>query len=550
MYYSNKFASGALNKSEKDDFDNMSLLQEDDFCITPPDCIIYKGKLPWGTGDRFPTDSIMERANIYKTFDALYNNNFNGIYDNVIGINEFLQNPITNRPVQNINANLPDYHNMTTMWLNFLTANAPRVTVKNGEDNTGGLDSIISASNFGEVLRKILRDTLFLHGNCVCRVDRQDGANSRIVLMPTKCWQPLMNEVEPTIIDVNVFFNIFGNKDGDFIEFISYFEDGAIKKELFRYNKASKTIGDFVSEEIGEAYGGLGVSPIVVFSGDTLNNSVFGIPICKYWDSAVSGVMHSYNTLGIMAERLKEIMRCMPASATTTDEKSGCTVSAMHGALSYDGTEGAELVAQAGYKTPTVPFSDALEYYNATSKRLSRDTFIPFAFLDPDSSIARGAYSAKALKTMTWTTEQYAQSMIVMVKDTFRMLVYKLYLSMGIDLSIDSISVVFEPGVRDEETLLNIVAKRSGDAVTMSRKEAIGLLDNVDSFVAENKARELEGLEPKPSADVISETDSGDASVVSSIAPTTVDGELVDNSENVINDDPDKTYIAGGESIG
>ena len=137
VFFSNGKANASINSNNglDDSLNNMTLLQEDDFCITPSDCIIWEGYLPWDTGDKFPTEDIEERASIYKTYNALYNNDFKGIYDNVVGINDYLQNPLTNMPVFQLTSNLPDYHTMVTMWQNFTTSNPPKVNIIDVENS-------------------------------------------------------------------------------------------------------------------------------------------------------------------------------------------------------------------------------------------------------------------------------------------------------------------------------------------------------------------------------------------------------------------------------
>ena len=81
-------------------FSNIRYLVEDNFSVVPENTIIWEGELPFKEGDEFPTKFIQERANIFKTNEALYKcEAYDQIFDTIVNFNDYMRDAVTNYPI-------------------------------------------------------------------------------------------------------------------------------------------------------------------------------------------------------------------------------------------------------------------------------------------------------------------------------------------------------------------------------------------------------------------------------------------------------------------
>ena len=480
-------------------YSNLKMLDEKDFNITPPGLYIWPGEFPFKRGDTFPTDEIKTRASEYLTNKMLYKNKFNNIMDNVFSWADYWQNPVTNSPNMAIIADLPDFNTTTESWVELIAAKPPRLIsaiedtsnarYSEANDNIAHLANVVQNSNFAIELQDIIRCAYCMFGNKVVRVNKLENGAVNIVNMPLKCWIPWVNNADITSIEVNMFFSIFENGDGNKVcQFICYYENGTIEKRTFAWS--NDTLGDEIGEvETTKAFDGSDISPIVVFTGDRSEGAIFGNSQFKYWDASISFAIRAYEALGVLIEQMKEIYRVLPDGTTRTDEDSGITYQVNTGSIAYK-SENAPEVKIAKVQ---LQLDQALSTYDMALKRVAKDTGLPLSYFD--ESVLKGRISADALRTSMFRSELKAEKIISLFKNDSKKLIVRIAKAIGIDINISDFELGFKTGfINDEELQMKIIQARSGNAVTMSVADAIAAYDEISPVQAKKKADELAGI--------------------------------------------------------
>lgn len=493
-------------------YSNINILDENDFNITPPNMYIWRGEFPYKTGDVFPPDEVKQRASRYLTYKNLYFNKFDEIMDNVFSWSDYWQNPITNYPNMAIIADLPDYQVATESWVELISARPPRIlsSDKTKDDvNIGYLSSVVNNSNFATEIQDIIRCAYCVFGNKIVRVNKLANGSVNLINMPTKCWIPWVNENDISTIEVNMFFNIFTSDTGDKLcQFICYYEDGKITKHTF------KMYGDRLGEQVGEVEEAKAfdsdISPIIVFTGDRTDGSVFGLSQYPYWDASISFAIRSYEALGVLTEQLKEIYRVLPDGVTRTDEDSGITYQTNTGAIVYKGETmpGVELVKAK------LELDQAINTYTTALKRVAKDTGLPISYFD--ETYLGGKVSADALRTSMFRSELKAEKIISLFKNDIKRLIIRIAKAVGIELDIGDFELSFNTGfINDKELQMKIIQARTGNAITMSIADAIAAYDEISASQAKVKADVLEGkpVEDYDNRTIENSTSGGDSTV-------------------------------------
>lgn len=494
-------------------YTNVNLLEESDFNITPPNIYIWRGVFPYKSGDIFPPDEVRQRAGRYLTYKNLYDNKFDGIMDNVFSWSDYMQNPITNFPNMAIIADLPDYQVAAESWVELISAKPPRILSSDSSKsayNINYLSSVLVNSNFATEVQDIIRCAYCIFGNKVLRVNKLDNGSVNLINMPIKCWIPWVNENDITTIEVNMFFNIFTNLDGHKLcQFISYYENGLIEKRTFEMR--GDRLGELVGEvETARAFDNADISPIIVFTGDRVNGNIYGLSQFPYWDASISFGIRAYEALGVLVEQLKEVYRVLPDGVTRTDEDSGITYQSNTGAIVYKGENapGVSLVKAQ------IALDQGINAYITALKRIAKDTGLPISYFD--ETYLGGKISADALRTSMFRSELKAEKIISLFKNDIKRLIVRIAKAVNIDIDVGDFELNFSTGfVNDKELQMKIIQARSGNAITMSRADAIAAYDEISTSQALIKAEALEGKQVDEADDRhIENTTSGGESTV------------------------------------
>ena len=486
-----------INTSLGKRFSNIQLLEETDFNINPPDIDIWTGEFPFKTGDKFPRDIDIQRANRYKTNLALYKNIFNGVYDKVFSWMDYTMNPITNYPNLAVVADLPDFQLNTEAWVELIASNNLIIEPGNtkGDDEYKkkmySLSDITSNCNVLETWQDIIRAGYAMYGNKVVKVTKLSNGNARFEDMPLKCWIPFVNEDATSVIEVNVFFSIVKTDQGQIIEFISYHENGKIEKRTFRYY--GNSIGEQLGEtEITEAFDGAGISPITVFTGDRQGNEIIGVDQYRYWDAAIAYMIRTLEAICVLVEQLKEIVRVLPDGATNTDEASGITYVYNTGALVYKGDE---KIAKdmAAYLKAQVDLKNAIDAYKEALNLVSRATGLPLSYFDTKELGSQ--VSAKALEASMVRSRIKAKKIFGYFEKDLKLALCKLALAYGIKVSPDEFSIRNNDNFRfDYEAISKVIQARCNNKETMTQAQAIREYDGVSLQLAQERADEINGI--------------------------------------------------------
>lgn len=468
---------------------NINIQYEDDFTALEDGVYVWNDEeFYFKTGDTFPDYFTQQRANMYKTADELYKTNLDDTYANVFSWNDMLMDIITNQQIQVLANRLPYYKICTEAWVDLLAGKAPRV---DGDDRgkITRLSDILSNSNFAEAYRSVIRGAQIMYGNKVFRVTKLGNGRVKAVDVPTKCWIPFVSENDLSTIQVNVEFRITRISSVEYCcEFICYHETGKKEKYKFDYDPVNKVLGELVShEELDNPLGD--ISPIVVFTGDSLNGNIYGLGKYTDWDASIASCIRAYETVMQMDERCKEIARIYPKGATQTDDDTGVTRVQRFGVIAYDDTEH---VPEVKFVVPEVNMEQALRAYETTLERLAIDTGLANTFFNIKE--IKSGVSGESLKTSMFRTERRSMSIKTNLGLALKELVYKMGVATGLDLTINDFSVVSYDGfVQNLKEQNEIITGRLANG-TLSPEEAIMQYDDVPKSIASDKVKTLNGL--------------------------------------------------------
>ena len=458
----------------KDNNANYSELTETNFSIFNDSDCIWQDSFPYSVGDTFPTENIQKRADRYKTNKYLYGCKYDKVYPNLINFSDVWKKPLSNLPILQLLPNLPDYREITETNVDLLAAKQPKI---DGDFEVDKLNRVLLGSNFTSACQDIIRNCI-RYGNDVKRLYFTSNG-LKIVDMPVKCWEPWVNENDSTEIECNLFYNIFEQNGVKYVEFISYLKDGTVEKRKFLYLNGK--LGDLIEESIDKPFD---ISPIIVFTGYSLDGSVIGEDLYQYWEASIAASIRAFGVILQLLERTKDITKIMPASATQRDETSGATYDNGSDTILYEDLSNPVKVE---YVSPTLMINEAISIYELSLKRLSRDTSLSFSMYDT-KELGSNA-SGKSLKMSMYKTELRATTFKTSIIRTLKELIYKIALFYGIEIDFSDFTVTWESGfIQDDEELTNIVNMRNGGIPTLSLEDSIAILDDLTPSEAKKKA--------------------------------------------------------------
>lgn len=503
--------------------------------MTPDNVEIWRGEFPLGKGDKIP-EHVLKRANEYLTNVSLYKNEFEGILDYVFSWSDMARENTSTQSNFAIIATLPNFYIITESKVDLLAAKIPRIDAASDDkalnQKITETSSIVVNSNLHQTWQDVIRSAYSMFGNKIVRVSKLGDGGLKVVDMPLKCWIPFVNEEDTSTIEVNCFFNIYSVKQKNYIEFILYYETGKIQKYTFEYigDGGNGALGEQVGEiEEDEAFNGAGVSPIVVFRGDCQGNGLFGESQYKYWSAAISNCIRSYEAIGILVERAKEVIRVLPEGAGRTNPDTDITYMEDSGRILYKGTEAPQvsIVMAAELKGA---MDSAIEAYKQSLNRLCMDTGLPITYFDPRE--LGSTISGKSLKASMFRSELQATRVTSNFEYDLKRLIVKMALAENIEISINDFNIIIESGfVQDDEEANKIIQGRVGGLPTMSVADAIAALDGVPQAIANQRAAELQGIKIDDTTMNINVTTSGNENSIDGNISTTI-GDLKDTNGN------------------
>lgn len=461
------------------EYSNISYVEEKDFNIIPPNILTWDGDVPDSFFSCFPDEETKKRANIYLTNTKLYNNDYDGVFDTFYQWSDYFRDIVSNLPINNTVAKLPDFKSITDIWVS-LFSSMPAITSKNKE-LTKQITTLLNNSNYQIKQNEIIKNTFFTYGNNV-ELILEEGSYT----YPVKCWIPFVNKDLPSQIEVNCLYNIGTYNGVKICELSLYFKDGTVEKRTYKYTGKALSKEEIKKREKTK----LSLSPVVVFKGNSKDCYPFGVDSFRFWESAVSSCIQTYETILKLSTRLEEIIRLIPDGATLTNPQNGLRVYVNTGALAYDPKQDAPVI---GYYSPTVDIAGAKEAYKQALLRLSRDTSLPYALFDTDA-LGKNT-SAKALRTSMFLSSCMAKKMAAEIKPQLKHFIFLLCLNNGIVLEEEDFDISLDTAfIKDDDEIYNIISQRIGNRETMTQAQAISILDGVSMEIAEEQVNLLNGI--------------------------------------------------------
>lgn len=303
----------------KNTYNGINIVREENFS-TSPDLPVWTEEegLPIFTGQKFPTEDMLLRADINRTMQTLISGDLQKTMQKFIFTFPDLD-PIINQKIATITASLPLFAQIMAIWRELLHTCFKGVRIA-GKDRP----------ELWHYIDKDL-DTLIENKFTCC---------DRLVTVIKSEGSPKMEIYD----DKNIFIsrtenneyvysltNIYEDNEGKtFLEVMSFTPDNLCIRTLFAYNAG--VVGDKLEEEVVD------VKSDVYFSKNGAGNDVYGQPILGGCISAVCGVIRAFSTIANMVEHSREFLRITPQSALATDRVTGMTYNEANGTKVYDDT--------------------------------------------------------------------------------------------------------------------------------------------------------------------------------------------------------------------
>lgn len=449
---------------------------------------VYDGTFPYKEGSMFPTDKIKKRADLYNANVYLYNNLYDDVTNSFIAYMPFLD--LFNRTQLNeMVTNLPDFKNSTDSWVNLTVGKPPEVELGDG-DKQSQVDSLLRIAEFGKAAKHIVRSNI-MGGNAVVRIDSDSKGHIKIMPIPLYCWEPRVSVNDSSEIAVNIVFNQYTMDGAEYIQFITYSNNGVIETHTFEYN------GNVLGKEIekfsnrGRAFKDYDISPIVVFSHNVIDGNIIGVDDYRYWEASILATVRTLYNIMCVADKSREYVKVIPKNALDFDDESGTTIDMQKGAVCYEGDP-----PVIEWKTPSLENIDNLiKVYEHNIQRVSIDTKLGLAFYD---SMKLGSnLSAKAIEASMYPARIEANSLFTEIESSLKELVIKACLAGGIELDENDFSVSFSDSFPSDKSdiVTSVMRRYDSEKPTITLEDAIMQMDRVPMHVAKVRADDIKGID-------------------------------------------------------
>ena len=476
-----KFNNGILNCTTIQKEDNFNILN-DKIDIYPADY-----SFPIKTGDVFPDDKLRERANRSLTNRLLYKNQYDKIFSMYLTTLPEID-PTYGFQIRDIVTQLPFFRKTVVGFEGLCVGNNPLFDFPDIENDS--CDRIINNSNMKAVLRSVIEGD-FMDACNLYKVTLDNNNKPVVQQIPTKNF--IIYNDPNNIISVYSYLTFSILKDR--IEFIEYKYNGEITKHVFSYGGG--VVGKELCEpETTQAFNGkYNEAPVVLFSNNIENlNDVYGNDRFSTFDSSVLAVSKAFSNLLRLDDRLKEMIRKVPDSATTRDFGMG-NMFVNRGTITYPDNTDPIQRPDIEYIIPDISanITAGIEIFKQAVKTLSMSSGLSNIFYDFEKA-GTGNLSGKALESMIMPTLIEVKNICSSKEQGVKMLARKLCLLHDIDISIDKIDLDFNEGLpKDEKEQTDIITERLTNK-TIGLVDAIRKLDRIPYRVAKEQARELMGL--------------------------------------------------------
>lgn len=469
---------------------NGRIITEKNFGIVPNDINVWDGELPYGRGNKFPTEDIIKRANIINTNNMLYNNEFDEIYSSLLSVIPEVD-PIYGYQIREIIARLPYFKNSTDNWVALCGSKKPIIDGRGNSDIK--VSTVCENSNLQDIIIEELQSR-FIAPYSVYKICEGIEGTPIIENIPTKNCILFFNKEHLGQIEVVVVFNIYKSDRGsDICEFIEYHYDGKIVRRAFNY--ASGTLGREIEElhDEGTAFENCYISPIVVSIHNRSNTNKTGVDQYRYWEASIVGAMRELQNVFRVAERIREIIRKVPDSAISKDNVTGASTFMNKGTIGYN--ENAEKIPEIEYAQPDMSMIDAaIKAFETALASVKMDTGLGDVFWSLEK--AGSNLSAKSIEAMMYPIKLKLNMIHMELTSVVKDIAVKLSCLYNININKSDIDVYWPNTFpRDEKEYTDAIMSRvNAEHPTLSVEDAISKLDDLSIRDAKVKALELKGI--------------------------------------------------------
>lgn len=468
-------------------YNNMNIQAENDFRFISDNIDVWPadGSFPFKKGDKFPTDKLVDRANISYTNRLLYNNKYGDIFDSILSVIPETDLIYAQR-IKDIIADLPFFKIVVDAFVSICISNNPLYDTPDELDQR--VSDIIERSNLRSTLESIIK-SLFLDVVDAYRVTTNLDGDPIIEQIPNK---NMIIYNHPQYLS-SIYCVLVSNVLTDKVEFIEYWYNGKIVKRVFNYGNG--ILGDEISCEDGAAFGGkYQKSPIVIIKHNTDNmNDTYGHDQLSTWDGAVVALCRTFSNMMRLNERVREMLKVVPESSLSVLH-GGQAAFVNRGVITYPDGQDATQRPNVAYIIPEIKGNiDACkETLERCIKMVSMSAGLSPAWFDPEKTGTN--LSGKSLQVAMMPTILKSKMIVNSIEDGVREIISKLAYTYDIELKNSQIDITWVTGidVEDDKETSDIIDTRLNNN-TISKEDAIIKMDKVSRRIAKERAARLNG---------------------------------------------------------
>jgi hypothetical protein len=531
------------NNSGREKRNSLSVTQiqkETNYNIISNNIDIYSDdySFPIKTGMKFPDQKLKDRADLTLTNTLLYNNDYDRVFSSYLcGLSGVDYNTY-DMQIREICASLPYFKKVVDTYRDLIMSNKPIVDIDT-ENNNSAYESIVNKSNLNLALCDIIKSD-FIQPCSLYLVNKNKLGKDVITEIPCKNFIIYMDPEDISCVYSYVTFSIYNNS----IEFIEYINNGTINKYTYTYN--SGCIGKLIEKGTTQAFNGkYNEAPCVLFSNNVNRlGDIYGNDRFSTFDSAILGVIRTFNQILRLSERCREEIKIVPESALSRTPVVG-GVFLNKGVITYPDNVEPDRRPTVEFKRPQLKddIEAAIDAFNKAVSTLASATNVSKIFFDFETAGTR-TLSGEALKTMLLPTTIESKQLINNKMEGIKELIHKILLLNDYDISTDNIGIDFKDGIPESlESKVDYVDKRLANK-TMNLIDAIKYLDNTSTNTAINQLRSIakmnelinnqnEPTEENESANTINEENSDVVSFSADVESSTLE-DNVDSDSNVV----------------
>lgn len=467
---------------------NINIQAEKDFRFISDNIDIWPedGSFPFKQGDKFPTDKLIERANVSYTNRLLYNNEYGDVFNSILSVIPETDMIYAQR-IKDIIADLPFFKIVVDAFVSICISKAPLIDTVDTLDQQ--ISELVDRSNFKAALESMIK-SLFIDQIDAYRVTSNLEGDPIIEQIPVK---NLMVYNHPKYLS-SICCTLVSNILKDKVEFIEYWYDGKMVKRVFQYNNGK--LGQELSCEESAAFDGkYKKSPIVIVkhNTDTVNDT-YGHDQMSTWDGSIVALCRTFSNLLRLNERVREIIKLVPESALTITG-AGQAAFINKGVITYaDGLDASQR-PEIEILIPDIKNNvDACkETMERCIKMISMSTGLSPSWFDPEKTGSN--MSAKSLMTAMLPTILKGEMLVGSIEDSVKDIVVRIGNMYDIDIRKTQVDITWFSGIKtdDDIEMSNIVNTRLANG-TISKEDAIIKMDRVSRRIAKERAASLAGI--------------------------------------------------------